>query len=181
MSVSTMQMTARSKDFFFDRVLVMRSMHHANLKRLSKIGAYVRQRGKSILRRRKKTSSPGQPPSVHSRDSFQNLKNILFAANPNWESVIIGPRVVPSKLLKNSNRSTVPSLMELGGHSRVTMTLIDGQWLPGDLAKYRSAGARQAETKEIDAKYEPRPFMGPALEAEARAGTLSGVFVTYPM
>lgn len=177
----SMQMRASCKDYFFDRALILGRMHRANVKRLSRIGAFVRQRGKSILRRRKKVSSAGQPPSVHSRDSFTNLRNILFAANSDWESVVIGPRVVPSLLLKHSNRRTVPSLMELGGRSRITMTLIAGEWIPGDRAKYRSAGAKQALTKEIDANYAPRPFMGPALAAETAAGTLSGVFAQVPM
>ncbi len=172
-----MQMTTKAHGYFFDRAKVQRAMHKDNLKRLSKIGAYIRRRARHSLVRRKAISMPGRTPSVRSRDSFQTLKNILFAASPTWESVIVGPVAIPSMALKNSNRGTVPALMELGGNNRITMTLLGGMWVLGDArSKYRLA-----ETKEVSANYPARPFMGPALYAEAEAGTLAGVYHNYPM
>jgi hypothetical protein len=57
------------KDFFFDRQSVIDRMTKANRRALSKVGAFIRRRARSSLRRRKRRSQPGSPPSVHSRDS----------------------------------------------------------------------------------------------------------------
>jgi hypothetical protein len=172
---------ASCKDYFFDRAKILNRERAANIRRLSKIGAYVRTRGKSILRRRKRVSRPSETPSIHSRDSFATIKNILFASDRTWESVVIGPRVVPGSKLKRSNRQTVPELLERGGQSLVTFTYVGVSaetptgWLPGD----RRVGKRKAKRGLIMQKvanYEPRPFMGPALDAEVSAGTLANVF-----
>ena len=80
-------MTMRAKQLFFDRRLVQNRMSKANRKALSKAGAFIRRRARSSLRRRKRVSAPGQPPSVHSTDGVATLKNILFAYEPNLESV----------------------------------------------------------------------------------------------
>lgn len=172
--MKSMILDASVKNYFFDRAKVLDSMHKKNNKRLSRIGAFVRTRSKSSLRRRQSVSMPGQTPSVRSRDSFATFKNILFAASRDFESVIIGPRGIPRLRLKRSTRQTSPELAELGGTSRITMTEIDGKWLPG-------LRSESAPTKEVTANYEPRPFMGPALAAESKAGTLAGVFSHYPM
>lgn len=169
-------MHASVKDYFFDRALVLNKVRAANVKRLGRIGAYVRQRGKSILRRRKRVSNPGETPSVRSRDTFANLRNILFAMDRTFESVVIGPRFVPSLRLKRSNRHSVPELLERGGDSLVTFTKIRGKWEPGDRAKGR---LEEAETVDAMVRYAPRPFMGPALDAEIAAGTLSNVFIQF--
>lgn len=150
---------ASAKDFFFDRQKVIDAMTAENRKRLSKAGAYIRKRARTdILRRRKQPSRPGQPPSVHSRDSFATLKNILFYANQDWESVIIGPRAIPSLRLKRSNRTTVPELMEKGGWS-VNERRIRGR------------------TVSNVGRYQARPFMGPALDKEVRAGTIGNLWM----
>lgn len=150
---------ASAKDFFFDRQKVINAISAENRKRLSKVGAYIRTRAqKDILRRRKRVSSPGQPPSVHSRDSFATLKNILFFLSADWETVVIGPRVVPSLRLKRSNRQTVPELMEKGGWSVI------------------ERGPRGRKTS-YTGRYKPRPFMGPALDAEIRAGTIGNLWM----
>lgn len=171
-----MVMNASVKDYFFDRALVLNTIRKDNVKRLGRIGSYVRQRAKSILGRRKRTSNPGETPSIRSRDSFANLRNILFAMDRTWESVVIGPRAVPSLRLKKSNRQTVPELLEKGGVSLVTWTKIGRKWFPGDRANGKLA---EAETMEAMATYKPRPFMGPALDAEIAAGTLSNVFIQF--
>lgn len=169
-------MHASVKDYFFDRALVLNKVRAANVKRLGRIGAYVRQRGKSILRRRKRVSNPGETPSVRSRDSFANLRNILFAMDRTWEGVVIGPRFVPSLRPKRSNRHSVPELLERGGESLVTWTKVNGKWEPGDRARGQ---LENAETVEAMARYKPRPFMGPALDAEIAAGTISNVFIQF--
>lgn len=133
------------KDAFFDRQKVLDSQRRANLKRLSKAGAFIRTRSRSKLRRRKRPARPGQAPSVHSRDSRATLKNILFGLGEDDNSVLIGPVVLPSARLKSSSAETVPELMEQGGTSEVS-------------------GKR--------ARYAKHAFMGPTLEEEVKAGSL---------
>jgi hypothetical protein len=179
MAKPSFTLDASVKDLFFDRAKILNRERAANVRRLSKIGAYVRQRGKSNLRRRKRVSRPGETPSVRSRDSFATLRNILFASDRTWESVVIGPRVVPGARLKRSNRQTVPQLLEQGGQSLVTFTKVGVSaesptgWLPGDR---RSGNLKDAPIMQKVVNYEPRPFMGPALQAEVSAGTMANVF-----
>lgn len=160
------------KDMFFDRVRVMRAISYKNLKLLSKAGAYVRQRARTKLRRRKASSAAGSPPSVHSRDTYQTLKNIQFGLHRDHESVVIGPRFV--KKLRRSSRSTVPELMEFGGTSEVLLTQVGNSWIPGDR---RFGMPEGTPIKRVNATYAARPFMGPALREEAAAGTLSSLYL----
>lgn len=136
------------KDMFFDRQHVLDAVGKENAKKLSKAGAFIRQRAKTKLRRRKKPSAAGQPPSVHSRDRRATLKNILFGLNADWESVVIGPVGLTEKRLSSASVQTVPELMEYGGTSRV---------------------------KEKRVRYPTHPFMGPSLEEEAKAGTIGNL------
>ncbi len=157
------------KDRFFDRARVQQSISRKNLRVLSKAGAFVRQRARTKLRRRKRSAIAGQPPSVHSSDSFATLKNILFALHRDNESVVIGPRFV--KRLRRSSRQTVPELLEDGGTAQITMTKIGDKWLPGN------RGIKGAPTKQVTAHYAGNPFMGPSLREEAAAGTISSLYL----
>jgi hypothetical protein len=183
------------KDRFFDRARVQMMMDRKHLRVLGKVGSFIRTRAKTKLKRDKGSSRPGAPPFVHSRDPFESLKNILFGLHSDNKSVVIGPRFV--KTLKRSSRQTVPELMEYGGTSVVTLTYIGnlpGQfadqqgrlrnangtyatdlagWVPGDRRYGRNKNAR---VKQINAQYAARPFMGPSLNDEVAAGTLSGLY-----
>lgn len=169
---SAFTVDAKQKDFFFDRLKVIESMSAQNVKRLSKAGAFVRTRARSILRRRKKPSKPGASPTVWSRDEFATLKNILFYADVRREAVIIGPRAVPGLALKGSNRRTVPELLEKGGWVQTRFKMRGKRYVPSTRSIYLSL----EEPEEVAiAKYEPRPFMGPALSkviAEGKVGNL---------
>lgn len=124
------------KGAFFDSAKVIKAMNNADRKIQSKFGAYVRTRARSSLRRRKKPSSPGSPPSVRSRDTYATLKNILFGYDAKTHSTIVGPVLLRNKSAKYS----VPKLHEFGG----------------------SVLRRDGKT----ARYPARPFMAPALAAE---------------
>jgi len=141
------------QDLFVDRVKITRMVDRDNRRRLGKIGAYIRNRVRRYkLRRSKRTSQPGQPPKVKSREKNATLKNVLFGVDLTDLSVIVGPVALKSRP-RDSNRGSVPELLEFGGHQRVF---------------YRG--------KQIVARYEPRPFMAPALDDEREKGTLQGVF-----
>lgn len=124
---------AAAKRGFFDRETVKRSVDAGTRKVLSKFGAFVRQRAKTSIRRRKGTSPPGGPP--HSHVGLLR-KFILFGYDPDRKSVVIGPTLT-------TEGSDAPRLLEHGGET--TLETRDGS---------------------KPARYRPRPFMGPAFEAE---------------
>jgi hypothetical protein len=98
------------KSYFFDRARVLAAADKATVRALSKAGAYVRTAARSSLRRRKRPSKPGTPPSVHA-DGFASLKTIFFAFEPGSRSVVVGP----VKINGARTSPTVPELHEFGG------------------------------------------------------------------
>lgn len=126
------------KGLFFDSKKVQAATSKAERRVLSRFGAYVRRGARSSIRRRKKTSRPGRPPSSHTG----LLKRfIFFAYEPEHRSVVIGPIRLGRK-----TGEALPAL-EQGGRSRV----VSGR---GDRRRVRVVAIR------------PRPFMGPAFERE---------------
>jgi len=89
---------------FFDRAKVVRAMDSATRRNLSKIGAFVRTRARSIIRTRKRVSDPGEPPSSHT-GILKAL--IFFAYEPARKNVVIGPTV--------ARAGEAPALLEYGG------------------------------------------------------------------
>lgn len=89
---------------FFDQAAVRTALDAGTRKALSKFGAFVRQRARSSIRTRKKSSPPGQPPSSH-EGSLKRL--IFFAYDASAKTVVIGP--VPFRA------GEAPSLLEHGG------------------------------------------------------------------
>src|SRR5690606_22150795 len=74
---------------------------------LSKFGAFVRRGSRNSIRKRKKVSEPGKPPSSHSGLLRQS---IFFVYEPSRASVVIGPVEL--------NRGTeAPRLLEHGGRA----------------------------------------------------------------
>ncbi|MBX3448192.1 MAG: hypothetical protein KF777_01460 [Planctomycetaceae bacterium] len=167
------QFTIRdAKSMFFDRVKIEKGVDRARLKALSRVGAFVQRRAKSSIRkprqmrlsdmpkearakwkqdakvareqgrrpprRGKAPSRPGEPP----RDVTGLLRGwILFGYDPQPQSVVIGP----AKLNKSSG---APRTLEEGGEVSV--------------ARRRRDGRRFVRRTRI----QPRPYMGPAFDAE---------------
>ena len=133
------------KQMFFDRQAVIDAVGRANARNLSRAGSFIRRAARSSLRKRKRVSEPGQPPSVHTQDRVATLKNIWFVFERRRASVVVGPLRLNGSTLQGSNRATVPELHELGG----------------------SAVLESRKTKRRRrARYAPRPFMGPAIKRE---------------
>jgi hypothetical protein len=164
MARTTFGVEYRMVDMFFDRPHVLREIEKREKRGLTRIGAFVRRTARSkMLRRRKRVSKPGQPPSVHSTDRVATLKNILFAYEPRNQSVVIGPVKLNQVNQRPSGVSIpIPALMELGGRARIQEQAPKGtdNWRRRDLRrnprpwyKYRTRVVR----------YRPRPFMQPAL------------------
>ena len=96
---------------FFDSAKVVRSVDKSTRKVLSKFGAFVRRTAKQSIRKRKKSSTPGMPPSSHTG----LLKRfIFFGYDTQKRSVVIGP----TRLTEN-NRGEAPSILEYGGRTTV--------------------------------------------------------------
>ncbi|NIA06911.1 MAG: hypothetical protein GWP14_04600 [Actinobacteria bacterium] len=95
------------KSMFFNSPKVIAAVDKATRRVLSRFGAFVRQRAKTSIRKRKKPSAPGSPPSSH----VGLLKKFIwFSYEPNRRSVVIGPA-----RLSQNNRGEAPSLLEYGG------------------------------------------------------------------
>lgn len=132
-------------------------------RRLSMLGAYVRQRARRSLRKGKKSADPGQPP----KSQAGHLKNlILYDVDVDERNVVIGPAAA---------RSKVADIIEYGGEQTIEVW---PWWLTADKGeqmtikrKITSEGRElhdPANKVRIVAKYEARPFMRPAFNHEIR-------------
>ena len=97
--------------FFFNAKVVKKAVDRTTRRVFSRFGAFVRRTAKQSIRKRKKASKPGSPPSSH---TGLLKKFIWFGYDPKTRSVIIGP----ARLTKN-NRGEAPSLLEYGGKATI--------------------------------------------------------------
>lgn len=164
------------RDFYFDRPKVYAAINRAEARALPRIGAFVRRRARSQLRRRKRISGPGESPSIHSPDSA-SLKTILFGYEPRKHSVVVGPiKLNQANYSAAGSRITIPALMEFGGSVRIyeeRRKRSASQWYRSDL---RMSRRPWKEYRSRTARYPARPFMGPALEAEIKAGSVTAAW-----
>ena len=99
------------KHLFFDNKRITSSVDKATRKVLSRFGAFVRRTTKQSIRKRKKISTPGKPPSSHTG----LLKRFIFFGYDRRNlSVVIGPA-----RLTDNNRGQAPSILEFGGTATV--------------------------------------------------------------
>jgi len=95
------------KQLFFDTKAVRSKLDATTRRVLSKFGAFVRRTARSSIRKRKRISEPGSPPSSH---SGLLKKFIFFGYDPAQRSVVIGP-----ERLSQKGRGEAPHLLEYGG------------------------------------------------------------------
>lgn len=132
---------AAAKENFFDTEKVRQAVDQATLRNLSKIGAFVRTRSRSSIRKRKSASNPGSPPSSHTG----LLKDLIFfglerGSEPN---VVIGP-VLANRSMRGAKPQagmTGPQILEDGGDMEIDHH-----------GKLRTV------------RIEPRPYMKPAFD-----------------
>jgi len=98
------------KRWFFDRRVAIDRVDAATRRVLSKFGAYVRRSARSSIRKRKRPSAPGRPPSSH---TGLLRKFIYFAFDPDRRSVVVGP------VQLHRRASGVPLVLEYGGRTTV--------------------------------------------------------------
>lgn len=151
----------QAKSYFFDRPVVS-ALDRAAKGALSKFGAFVRTTARSSIRKRKRVSDPGQPPSSHTG----LLKRFLFFAyDALRQSVVVGP-VPTNQVFFDGNRKpvrgTVPEVLEYGGAITILEVEINGKWFRHDIRATIREGnlPKRFRTARIDA----RPYMRPAFE-----------------
>lgn len=121
---------------FFDRPGVIAKVKDGTKSVLSRAGAFIRTRARSSIKKRKRSSEPGEPPSSHTG----RLKDLIFFAYDKiTESVVIGP------LLFRKRTPVVPLLLELGGEAT--------HWRTGEKTRYSAfpfmQPARDAEAPKF--------------------------------
>lgn len=157
------------KKTWFHGDAVMRKVAAGRKRSLSKIGAFVRQRMRTSIKRRKKSAPPGKPPHAHQGA----IKLIFFGYDERTESVVVGPIRVTSPKTQSIG---VPPLLEKGGD--VSRTVAIPRALSGRVASKRQKDAFRRKVKDgslvVPAPgktvkvfhYEGNPFVAPAAEAE---------------
>ena len=155
---------------FFDKKQVIDQIGKANAKGMSKAGSFIRQRARSSLRKRKKPSAAGSPPSRHGSDA--SLRQIQFYYDTASQSLIVGPILIRTSTDyygPQLGSTTVPELHEFckSVTIRERLTAMD-QWV----AWGSTPDPRPGRTRVRRATYPARPYMGPALKAEITAGKI---------
>lgn len=158
--------TFKVTKFFFDRAAVQAAVGVAKARNLAKAGAFVRRAARSSMRKRKAVAAPGSPPSAHQGEP--NLRTIVFAWDPQSESMVIGPVGFNALSVQNGVyvKGTVPQVNEFGGTVGITevQRKRDGTWDRADLRSRRRLAGRPMRVRQ--ATYPARPFMFPALQQE---------------
>lgn len=141
---------------FFNPDAVIKGLERSEARLLSRAGAFVMTRARRSIRKRKRISGAGKPPSSHT--GFYK-KSILFGYDKKNRSVVIGPSA-------NFGGSEVPSLLEFGGSGVASRDMkIKAGAVRGAGGKFTSGGYTVVK-KGAKITYRARPHMAPALEAE---------------
>lgn len=133
---------------FFTAANVINTVDRTTRKALSNFGAFVRQRAKSSIRRRKAVSAPGNPPNSH---TGLIGKFLYFAWDESQRSVVIGPALIRTSYAEPGSLGE----LERGGS---TVVIESG-------FKTRN-GRRVVEKKKRTINIKARPFMQPAFDKE---------------
>lgn len=97
----------RMRELFFDRRAIRRKTDRATRRVLSRFGSFVRQAARRSIRKRKKASEPGRPPSSH---AGHLRRFIFFGYEPEKRNVVIGPSA-----LSGPGMGEAPEVLEYGG------------------------------------------------------------------
>lgn len=169
--VFTLRDVGRAKDWFFDRQRVLDRVGRARVKALSRFGAFVRTRARSLIRTRKRVSRPGEPPSSHTGV----LKRfIYFVYDPVRKTVVVGPAktnqlfhrggtpgVTGGAVFEGLTRGPIPGVLERGGVAGKVEVFKAGRWQRADLRSRRRLAGLPLRTRWY--KVAARPYMVPAL------------------
>ncbi len=128
--------------YFFDRQAVVSAADRTKKRVLNRFGAFVRTKARQSIRKRKRVSRPGEPPT----NRKGQLKRFLFYGyEPNRDSVVIGPARL------SGSKFSIPEIIEHGGAATIRV-------------RRKKRGKRRRIRKRVT--YAARPFMQPAFEKE---------------
>lgn len=164
----------RIKEMFFDRKAVIDAVDKAKRAALSRGAAFIRTAARSSIRKRKKPSPPGSPPSSHTG----LLRRILFGWDPSTKTVVVGPMKTNQVFFDGQSKpvtGTVPGILERGGQVKTMQVLstrrftgryagVGDYWVRADLRSKRRLAGRPMRMKT--SRISARPYMGPALKQE---------------
>jgi len=158
-----------TKQMFFRPKAVTDATDGATKKAMSRFGAFVRTGARSSIRKRKKVSAPGKPPSSH---TGALKRGIVFGYDRANESVVTGVKPLnmvtwahaPGGRGWSPQKGQIPETLEYGGSLRVLEVFKWGKWRRADLrSRRRLAGLKTRSRKYTIAA---RPFMGPSFDEE---------------
>lgn len=152
------------KNWFFDRPKVQRLVKDKTLTALSKAGDRTRKAARRLIGNpsRRKPRPAGKPPRARTDDNVATLRNILYGFVPGQQTVIVGPLRLNMRNYLNGklSRAPVPAVHEFGGQLGVREKLVGREWRSIGRSKPRPGQPVRVRI----AKYQARPFMGPALK-----------------
>lgn len=165
-----MELFAEIRKSFLNTERVRAAMARGKKRGLGKFGGRLRLRSKHSIRKRKKSSPPGEPPSAHQSGG---LRLIFYAWDDRTESVVVGPINFKSK---NIGEGVVPKLLETGGEiTRAVPVKNEKGRIASDAQK--AAFVRKIKDgsivvpdrlrKSMTFHYRGNPYMNPAYEDEA--------------
>lgn len=176
----------------FDDKAIERAIGRARSKSMARGAAFVRQAARrDILRRRKRVSEPGQPPSI--RASKGGLRDIRFFYDRTKGEAVIGPLKYNRSFDRYpSSAPTLPNLLEFGGTVTNQMEAVNvaesrefiGGYdrIGGDPARRTRARFKTVKAHTVyrrnrfkkpqTIRVRERPFMIAALRQETRKGNV---------
>ena len=123
----------RVTNLFFDSPAVLRAVDRARRRVLSKQGAFLRTRARSLIRPRKTASAPGSPPHSHTGI----LRRFLyFSFDSATRTVVVGPARTNQVFFDKDRRpvtGTVPRVQAYGGQITIKEEQLHGRWQRADL------------------------------------------------
>lgn len=105
----------------FDDPVIRRYLDEKARRALNVLGSVTMHEARRLIRRRKRPSKPGEPPSS---PTGVLKRTIFYAYDPSTRSVVIGP-------LKTQAKSNVPQILEYGGYTERLRS-----WTPAEVGKH---------------------------------------------
>lgn len=142
---------------FFDRSGVVAALENKERIVLMRLGGYVRKIMQNSFRKKKKASSPGEPPHRH----IGTLRALTeFGYDKQEQSVVIGPHRIDSPTIVIGG-GTVPQLLDQGGSAIVyggesVATFLPRPFTPPAFDKGREKLAELLKTVPLKLKLKAR-------------------------
>jgi len=156
--------------------VVARRMLKKASRSLARAGAYVRKVAKNSIKRAPGPSRPGEPPHTH---SGVLKRSILWAAEDDRKSVYVGPSFMDMGVIgglhERGGRNLSPKkprVYKMGNlgpiredpGAQTVGDLPHARLKTSDMVRKANELSEKYTKSNANAKYPPRPFIGPALE-----------------